>query len=689
MTAAPPRSSSQPAAYPAETVWKRLDFDALRVPEWRQFRHREQVELLHRLTREAAIPVGFDQVGKSDEGRALNSLRFGRGKRRVLVWARQHGDEPDCTAGLCAVLLELLLRPTEPDNALILDRLDLAVLPMVNPDGVARFTRRNAQGIDINRDAVARATPEGSAIIALKEAFDPEYCFNLHDMNPRKSANGRHLVALAFQAGPFEQRDIDNPVRLKAKAICGLMTQTARLHAPDGISRYTADYMPTAFGDSMMRWGVSSILIEAGGWRPDAGGDDFVRRLFALALHRGLYAIAAAEDATPSGDLYETIPFDSTTYFCDVVLEKGTIINGHGRPPFRADLAFNVNTETGRTGIPLRPVSTIENLGDLGHQLGIQRLSVADHVILPGLTAIDPAVRFDKDLPSPEEAMRFLRAGITTLACGFGPFEGTADHRTWIEERTAANPLLNIIAYERVGAIEDVRARHGLTAMAGFVVQGYALQVQDLVSFMHLFHPASHSAIEQEHFDRLIGVDLYFEGASTPLATHLHLHLTPLDDDSAHRHLPVSRLRDFATEFFVQPNQLTTSIDALGGDTTWLPLLLGYGGLSHGRFPSPNFLGKILRHYGATEASAVLAALNRLTVNSAGALRLKTIGSIGIGQRADLTVFRAAALTGEVPPEDVIPRKVFLNGQLVIDRDSNHELSGEGAWLLAANPQDR
>ena len=35
------------------------------------------------------------------------------------------------------------------------------MVPMLNPDGAERFQRRNAQGIDINRDALLLQSPEG------------------------------------------------------------------------------------------------------------------------------------------------------------------------------------------------------------------------------------------------------------------------------------------------------------------------------------------------------------------------------------------------------------------------------------------------------------------------------------------------------------------------------------------------
>ena len=69
----------------------------------------------------------------------------------------------------------------------ILSRLTLHVVPMLNPDGAERFQRRNAQSIDINRDALRLQTPEGRALKALRDRLNPQVGFNLHNQSWRTS----------------------------------------------------------------------------------------------------------------------------------------------------------------------------------------------------------------------------------------------------------------------------------------------------------------------------------------------------------------------------------------------------------------------------------------------------------------------------------------------------------------------
>ncbi len=138
----------------------------------------------------AAAPDLFqvEEIGRSVEGRSINHLRFGRGPLHVLLWSQMHGDEPTATAALFDVAEQFRRHRSEPAHARILDALTIHIVPMLNPDGAERFQRRNAQGIDINRDALRLQTPEGRALKALRDRLNPAVGFNLHNQGWRTSA---------------------------------------------------------------------------------------------------------------------------------------------------------------------------------------------------------------------------------------------------------------------------------------------------------------------------------------------------------------------------------------------------------------------------------------------------------------------------------------------------------------------
>ena len=81
-----------------------------------------------------------------------------------MLWSQMHGDEPTATAALFDVFEYLRRHGDDPVVRRILSALTLHAIPMLNPDGAERFQRRNAQSIDINRDALRLQTPEGRVL---------------------------------------------------------------------------------------------------------------------------------------------------------------------------------------------------------------------------------------------------------------------------------------------------------------------------------------------------------------------------------------------------------------------------------------------------------------------------------------------------------------------------------------------
>ena len=92
----------------------------------------------------AAAPPQRIVFGHSVQGRPLVALRVGDPKspNRALVVGNIHGDEPAGTA----VTRQILRRFGDAGSV------DLWVVKTVNPDGLARESRKNAHGVDLNRN---------------------------------------------------------------------------------------------------------------------------------------------------------------------------------------------------------------------------------------------------------------------------------------------------------------------------------------------------------------------------------------------------------------------------------------------------------------------------------------------------------------------------------------------------------
>ena len=91
--------------------------------------------------RPAVVEVRLD--GHSVRGRPIYAWRVGDpdAKVRAVAMATMHGNEPSPRLILQAI------RDGRPVKGI-----DLWLLPTVNPDGLARHTRKNAHGVDLNRN---------------------------------------------------------------------------------------------------------------------------------------------------------------------------------------------------------------------------------------------------------------------------------------------------------------------------------------------------------------------------------------------------------------------------------------------------------------------------------------------------------------------------------------------------------
>ncbi|MDQ3389174.1 MAG: peptidase M14 [Gemmatimonadota bacterium] len=309
-----------------------------------------------------------EEIGRSAEGRPLYLVRYGNGPVPVLLWSQMHGDESTATMALADVL-NMLGSVDDERSRQLADRLTVWMVPMLNPDGAERFQRRNAQGIDINRDARTLATPEGRALRELHRRLRPAFGFNLHDQNVRTPVGSSdRIAAIALLAPPFDEARSDNKVRLRAARVAATIRHAVEPLVGGHIARYDDSYGPRAFGDAMQRWGTSTVLIESGAWRDDPE-KQYLRQVNSVALVAALDAIATGAYAgvDPSG--YRGLPFNGRSVN-DLVVRGGTVV-APGLAPFAADLAIDYADLLHRVG------GRIIDVGDLADTRARDTLGVA------------------------------------------------------------------------------------------------------------------------------------------------------------------------------------------------------------------------------------------------------------------------------------------------------------------------
>ncbi len=363
-TASNPPATLLPGAQALTKRWEEVRSKDLPLPPL--VRHTHVEKHLQRLREQAPALFGLEVVGHSVEGRALYHVSLGTGARHVLLWSQMHGDEPTATTALFDLLEYVRTHREEPWVARMLSELTLHVVPMLNPDGAERFQRRNAQGIDINRDALALQTPEARALKALRDRLQPFIGFNLHNQSWRHAVGrtGRP-ASISLLAAAFDEPRSDNPGRVLAKKVCAVIRDALEPLAPGQVGRYDDSFEVRAFGDNMTRWGTPSVLIETGPW-PSRSPDAPLVQLNFVALATALDALASGKAEKADVARYESIPENDSTGLVYLML-KGVGLFGADGKPFTADVGISVTraVRDNGQGPALALVGKVDELGDL------------------------------------------------------------------------------------------------------------------------------------------------------------------------------------------------------------------------------------------------------------------------------------------------------------------------------------
>jgi hypothetical protein len=233
--------------------------------------------------------------GRTAEGRTVYLVHASRGTPsfRVLIYAQQHGDE---VSGKDAVLY--LVREIARDPARLAEGLDLWILPMMNPDGAERGTRRNAAGADLNRDHILQEQPETQALYRVVRRVRPHLAVDCHEFTRDSEERGKR----GWIAWPQITMDgLNNPL-FDPAVIAAAERWVAESAAPlaaagHPFSRYTVGGLPP---DEEQRhsapdvdgglngvgmYGGLSFIIEAAVRRGrDAPADDLARRVDAYLV---------------------------------------------------------------------------------------------------------------------------------------------------------------------------------------------------------------------------------------------------------------------------------------------------------------------------------------------------------------------------------------------------------------------
>ena len=325
------------------------------------------------LTREwlPSLPQDYvNEVGLSENGKTIYSVRIGTGAQKVLMWSQMHGNESTTTK---AVLDLINFLKTEDVLAKkILENCQLLILPMLNPDGAKAYTRVNFNGVDLNRDAQNRSQVETQVLWNVFDSFQPNFCFNLHDQRTLFNVGGTNKVATVSFLSPASNssRTITGSRSIAMKLIVG-MNQKLQQEIPGQVGRYDDGFNANCIGDSFQMKQVPTILFEAGHYPKDYQREE-TRKLIYISLLEALDIIS--ENTIASFDIadYAKIPENDKQFF-DVLIRNASVVN----PNIEMGYAIGIRYEEvlGEDTIQFKP--KVVELGDLNNFYGHMELDVS------------------------------------------------------------------------------------------------------------------------------------------------------------------------------------------------------------------------------------------------------------------------------------------------------------------------
>lgn len=302
-------------------------------------------------------------IGHSFLGLPIYKMSFGKGSKKVLIWSQMHGNESSGTRAMFDVLN--FLHSNHPVAETILNKITFDFIPMLNPDGANVNTRRNAVGIDINRDFLVQQSTEIHVLLNQVKAEKYDVLFNLHDQRTIFNVGQTDEPAtLSFLAPSYNQEEEINEVRQKTMGIIQSMNIDLQKVIPGKVGRYTSEFYPMSTGDNFTKMGFPCVLFEAGHY-PNDYQRNKTRKYNALALISGLYHIATKDEL--EYDAYDLIPKNGQKLL-DVVIRNVKVKSANHES--LVDLGIYYEDLYDAASDQIKEVGIIQEVGDLRKFIG-------------------------------------------------------------------------------------------------------------------------------------------------------------------------------------------------------------------------------------------------------------------------------------------------------------------------------
>ncbi len=281
----------------------------------RYFTYSAFVEVLQKtLEANPLLDIQDEILGHSTEDRPIYGLKLGRGSLRILAWSQMHGNESSTTRALINLLnSEFLIS--------FLDQIQLYIIPILNPDGADRWSRNNANDVDLNRDAIELSQVESQILHKTYKAFAPHYCLNLHGQRSiYGNLTGDKAAQLSFLAPAGDKERTVTQSRLESMNIINKINAQLSMSEEAFIGRYSDAFNINCVGDYFTSLGTPTILFEAGHASADYSRNEVTELMtqsIKIAISEIANSAASKIDTNKIVTDYELIPAIASSY-CDI-----------------------------------------------------------------------------------------------------------------------------------------------------------------------------------------------------------------------------------------------------------------------------------------------------------------------------------------------------------------------------------